>query len=55
MLLQCGDGIKSRTRTCSDPEPKYDGEPCKGDSTERKACKLPECPGILVYKNIKIF
>ena len=41
---ECGDGTQSRTRTCSDPEPQFDGKSCEGDDTEIQDCKLKECP-----------
>ena len=43
---ECGDGIQTRTRTCSDPAPEFDGKPCDGEATEEKACKLKECPSV---------
>lgn len=34
----CGLGLKSRKRTCTNPAPQFDGEPCKGFSEELKQC-----------------
>ncbi|KAJ8038941.1 Hemicentin-1 [Holothuria leucospilota] len=42
--LSCGGGVKSRTRTCSNPAPAFNGEDCKGPGTERQMCMLERCP-----------
>lgn len=39
----CGDGIKTRTRTCTAPEPENGGLDCQGPSTETAPCSKP-CP-----------
>ena len=31
---ESGDWQKTKTRTCSDPEAQYGGEPCSGDASE---------------------
>lgn len=41
----CGGGIKSRNRTCSDPEPQFGGMDCIGNNTESKLCNEHYCPG----------
>ena len=41
----CGDGIKTRTRTCSSPVPLFGGNTCEGGDTEEESCKITECPG----------
>ena len=41
----CGNGLKTRTRTCSDPPPQYGGAPCQGKSDEEEECKVNVCPG----------
>ena len=39
-------GTWTRTRNCSDPEPKYDGQQCDGDSVETDSCTIATtCPG----------
>ena len=39
-------GTWTRTRNCSDPEPKYDGLQCTGDSVETDSCTIATtCPG----------
>ena len=43
---ECGDGIQTRTRTCTNPEPLYGGKSCEGDAFKDQACKLIECPSM---------
>ena len=31
---ESGDWQKTRTRTCTDPEAQYGGEPCSGEASE---------------------
>ncbi|KAF6029673.1 hypothetical protein EB796_012004 [Bugula neritina] len=41
----CGNGMKSRTRECSDPAPAHGGAPCVGNSTKEIACShSTPCP-----------
>ena len=40
----CSSGIKSRTRTCSNPLPRQGGETCVGNSTETEGCLTLLCP-----------
>ncbi|XP_057298019.1 SCO-spondin-like isoform X2 [Hydractinia symbiolongicarpus] len=40
----CGNGVTSRTRTCTNPAPKHGGKSCVGSSDESKTCKIVECP-----------
>jgi hypothetical protein len=41
----CGPGKLVRTRKCTNPAPKYDGEYCSGGSTNSSLdCKIKECP-----------
>ena len=39
----CGEGQKSRNRTCSDPQPLLNGKPCAGQSGEKKNCRMGAC------------
>lgn len=39
----CGKGSYSRSRTCSDPAPKYGGRECLGSSTETQECMIQKC------------
>lgn len=41
----CGAGIKSRSRTCSNPAPQNGGLPCAGLSAESTSCNPSPCKG----------
>ena len=43
--LTCGDGVQTRTRTCTDPPPQGYGEDCDGPLQEIRACNDKPCPG----------
>lgn len=49
----CSRGIRSRKRTCSNPEPKYGGQTCLGQAQEYQECNITPCPGkkMHTYKN----
>ncbi|XP_078407396.1 LOW QUALITY PROTEIN: hemicentin-1-like [Cetorhinus maximus] len=40
----CGQGYRTRTRSCSDPPAQHGGRPCKGKATEVKKCAYIPCP-----------
>ena len=40
----CGGGTKTRTRTCTDPAPAYEGNNCEGTATETQDCNTHGCP-----------
>ena len=42
----CGGGYSTRIRTCTQPEPKYDGKNCSGlgSAREIRVCNLNPCP-----------
>ncbi|XP_062505321.1 A disintegrin and metalloproteinase with thrombospondin motifs adt-1-like isoform X3 [Corticium candelabrum] len=41
----CGfEGNQQRTRSCTNPEPMYKGEPCNGPAAEEKSCPNKNCP-----------
>jgi len=41
---ECGPGIQTRERTCTEPEPLGAGKDCVGESTETKTCEVKKCP-----------
>ena len=41
----CGTGTKSRTRTCDNPVPNYNGQNCTGNFSQAISCKIESCPG----------
>lgn len=42
----CGSGLQSRTRTCSNPEPAFNGAGCSGGRGETDDCQHANiCPG----------
>ena len=43
----CGGGTSSRTRSCTNPIPKYGGQNCSnlGPAIETQACNINPCPG----------
>ena len=41
----CGPGTKSRSRTCSSPEPSPNGLPCSGEDSETESCEKAGCEG----------
>ena len=45
---KCGNGVRERERTCTNPKPQGDGaKDCSGigDTTQVVKCKVKECPG----------
>ncbi|XP_071177833.1 scavenger receptor cysteine-rich type 1 protein M160-like [Mytilus edulis] len=40
----CGNGIRTRSRTCNNPSPSNGGLPCKGDTLEAQLCNKMSCP-----------
>uniref|UniRef100_A0A674NJ30 Sema domain-containing protein n=1 Tax=Takifugu rubripes TaxID=31033 RepID=A0A674NJ30_TAKRU len=40
----CSRGIRSRKRTCTNPEPKYGGQTCQGLAQEYQECNITPCP-----------
>uniref|UniRef100_A0A8B9DRQ9 ADAM metallopeptidase with thrombospondin type 1 motif 14 n=1 Tax=Anser cygnoides TaxID=8845 RepID=A0A8B9DRQ9_ANSCY len=41
----CGGGVRSRSRSCTDPPPAYGGRHCPGATYEHQVCNSEECPG----------
>ena len=47
--VTCGDGEKTRIRTCTNPPPADGGKECVGDSSsETSACSKTNCPGTVL-------
>ncbi|VDI14662.1 Hypothetical predicted protein, partial [Mytilus galloprovincialis] len=40
----CGTGIKTRSRTCTNPSPSEGGSACKGSATQKDVCNEKPCP-----------
>ncbi|XP_053374783.1 cerebellin-1-like [Mercenaria mercenaria] len=49
----CGGGIKSRTRTCSDPTPSPLGKFCDGEGIQYGPCSQNACPCADLTSNIE--
>ena len=43
--VECGGGIRSRTRLCNNPAPLNSGALCVGDGTETEECNPSPCAG----------
>ncbi|XP_069105029.1 uncharacterized protein [Argopecten irradians] len=41
--VTCGGGSSTRTRTCTNPSPRYGGANCPNSGTERKDCNTQSC------------
>ena len=41
----CGEGVKTRSRSCNNPAPANGGAKCEGEETESKPCNKGVCPG----------
>ena len=42
--VTCGGGVQNRSRTCTNPPPKYGGV-CIGPGVQTKTCLVKRCPG----------
>ena len=42
--VTCGGGAQSRSRTCTNPPPRYGGRDCTGDSNDVRSCNDHPCP-----------
>ena len=40
----CGDGARTRRRTCTSPPPSETGKNCDGSSTQIEKCRVKSCP-----------
>ena len=41
--MTCGDGLRERTRTCTNPPAAHGGLECVGDNKEKETCSNPPC------------
>ena len=43
----CGGGVKTRSRSCTNPPPSNGGEDCSvlGSDTSTRRCNIDDCPG----------
>ena len=48
----CGGGTQTRTRSCTNPAPAYDGLDCQGESSETQDCNNQNCPGKIDFKDL---
>ena len=44
--VTCGQGEKTRTRTCDSPAPANGGQACVGNASETGSCIEADCPGM---------
>ncbi|KAL5020052.1 hypothetical protein ScPMuIL_002944 [Solemya velum] len=42
--VTCGSGVKTNTRTCTNPAPQYGGAECDGDDKQTETCDAGHCP-----------
>ncbi|XP_033762803.1 A disintegrin and metalloproteinase with thrombospondin motifs 6-like isoform X2 [Pecten maximus] len=40
----CGGGVRVKTRKCNEPEPRFGGRDCAGESSLAKMCNMKSCP-----------
>ena len=52
--LECGGGNQTRTRTCTNPEPQFNGTDCIGENSETQICNEDPCP-IGIFSSITFF
>ena len=48
--VTCGDGTRSRDRTCTNPAPAFGGQDCQNSSHETGVCHLETCPGNIMHR-----
>lgn len=49
----CGVGVRSRKRTCDNPEPKNGGRECEGENVELEKCSSKSCRNDALVKHIQ--
>ncbi|XP_062592704.1 uncharacterized protein LOC134254174 [Saccostrea cucullata] len=42
--VTCGDGVQTRTRTCTNPAPAHGGADCVGEDSQTQNCTASACP-----------
>ena len=47
--VTCGDGTRSRSRLCTNPEPQHGGLGCVGDATKTDVCNDAPCPSNVTH------
>lgn len=51
--VTCGEGNRTRTRTCSNPPPNWKGKDCPGTNTYTESCNWHKCEGRCPF--LKVF
>ena len=41
--VECGGGVRTRYRSCTNPEPRYGGHICHGSALEKHDCNMHSC------------
>lgn len=49
----CGVGVRVRKRSCSKPEPKFNGVSCDGENVEYEECRVVPCYGNSMRKSFE--
>lgn len=50
--VTCGNGTRSRLRTCSNPKPQYGGDYCSGENEQSEDCSSGvDCSGNLLSED----
>ena len=47
--LECGEGTRTRSRSCTNPAKSNGGADCVGNGEETEPCNTDQCPGIQFY------
>lgn len=48
--VSCGSGMQTKTRSCNDPAPEHNGNPCYGLGTSSRICTMEACKGKTSFK-----
>ena len=52
--VSCGNGQRSRSRSCTNPAPLHGGRVCIGDKTDAQSCTVKQCPSTSLYYNVNL-